>query len=77
MSTIRKIQYVEKSKSFSSIIPKHIVEALGIKKGDKLKYSILNNQIIITPVVEIFAGCPTTGNRNIPNKEGAANVNCS
>ena len=51
MTTTRKLQWNSTVKIFFSVIPKQIVDALGLKKGDRLQYSLVNNKITITPEV--------------------------
>ena len=46
----RKIQGLVGEKSFSVVLPKHFATKLGIGKGDFVKVSQENNQIIIEKV---------------------------
>lgn len=44
----RKLQYA--NGSFFSVVPSALVDALGLKRGDKISFGIETGKIIVTPV---------------------------
>lgn len=50
MTNVRKLQLNKKASSYLTVIPKDMVEGMELSEGDKLKFTLHNDKIIITPL---------------------------
>ncbi len=58
MTNVRTLMLNKKASSYLTVIPKDMVEGMELSEGDKLKFNLRNDKIIITPLANSTKTAP-------------------